>query len=92
MSITRFTEFQAQEGPGDALRELIRSFVPKIESSEGCHSCQLLQNQKDPTRIVVIEVWHSTEAHQASVKNISPEAMEEATKLRAGPPQGGYYL
>ena len=91
MSVTRINEFQAREGKGDTLRELIRSFVPFIETSPGCHSCQLLQNQDDSTRIVVIEVWDSVEAHQESAKNIPPGTLEEATLLLAGPPQGGYY-
>ena len=91
MSITRINEFQAQEGKSEALRDLIASFVPLIESSDGCQSCQLLQSQEDPTRIVVIEVWDSTEAHQASMKNIPPGALQEAMKLLAGPPKGGYY-
>ena len=91
MSITRINEFQAQEGQGEALRDLIQSFVPLIESSDGCQSCQVLQSQEDPTRIVVIEVWDSTEAHQASMKNIPPGALQEAMKLLAGPPKGGYY-
>ena len=91
MSITRINEFQAREGEGDSLRELIRSFVPLIETSQGCHSCQLLQNQEDPTQIVVIEVWDSIEAHQASADNITPGTMEAATRLLAGPPRGGYY-
>ncbi len=91
MSITRINEFQAQEGQGEALRDLIESFVPLIESSDGCQSCQLLQSLEDPTRIVVIEVWDSTEAHQASIKNIPPGALQEAMKLLAGPPKGGYY-
>jgi len=91
MSITRINEFQAQEGKDEALRDLIESFVPLIESSDGCQSCQLLQSLEDPTRIVVIEVWDSTEAHQASIKNIPPGALQEAMKLLAGPPKGGYY-
>ena len=91
MSITRINEFQAQEGKGEALRDLIESFVPLIESSDGCQSCQLLQSQEDSTRIVVIEVWDSTEAHQASMKNIPPGALQEAMTLLAGPPKGGYY-
>ena len=91
MSITRINEFQAREGRGDNLRNLIRSFVPMIESSDGCLSCQLLQSREDPSRVVVIEVWDSIEAHQASMKNIPPEALQEAMQLLAGPPKGAYY-
>ncbi|MFQ5568531.1 MAG: putative quinol monooxygenase [Rhodothermales bacterium] len=91
MSITRINEFRAQEGQGHALRTLIRSFVSLIESSDGCQSCTVLQHQDDPTRIVVVEVWDSVEAHQAAAKNIPPRALEEAMTLLAGPPQGAYY-
>lgn len=91
MSITRINEFQARDGQGDALRDLIQSFVPMIEASEGCQSCQLLQGQDDPTRIIVIEVWDSAEAHQASLKNIPPSALGQAMTLLAGPPKGAFY-
>ena len=91
MSITRINEFQAQEGQGDVLRDRLRSFVPMIESSEGCRSCRLLQHQEDPTRIVILEVWDSAEAHQASVKNIPPAALQDVMTLLAGPPKGAYY-
>ncbi len=91
MSIARINEFQAQPGQGDALRDLIRSFVPVIQSSQGCQSCQLLQNQEDPTRILAIEVWDTVEAHQTSLQNIPPEAMAQAMVLLAGPPKGEYY-
>ena len=91
MSITRINEFQAREGQGNTLRDLISAFVPMIASSDGCQSCQLLQSQEDPTRIVVIEIWDSTEAHQAAMTNIPPDALKEAMMLLASPPKGGYY-
>ena len=91
MSITRINEFHAQAGQGDALRDLIESFMPMIEASDGCLSCQLLQHLGDPTQIVVIEVWENTEAHQASMKNIPPDALQQAMTLLAGPPKGAYY-
>ncbi len=40
---------------------------------------------------MVIEVWDNAAAHQASVKNIPPRALEEVKKLLAGPPSGAYY-
>ena len=91
MSITRINEFKAQEKQGDTLQALLRSILPMIEASDGCQSCQLLQSLDDPTQIVVIEVWDNPEAHQASVKNIPPGVLQEAMKLLAGPPKGGYY-
>lgn len=91
MSITRINEFRAHEGQGDALRERLESFIPTIAASDGCQSCQLLQSQADPAHLVVIEVWDSIEAHQASVRNIPAGAVEDTMKLLAGSPKGEYY-
>jgi quinol monooxygenase YgiN len=91
MPVTRINEFHAREGQGDAVKERLRAFVPLIAASAGCLSCQLLQAEDDPTRIVVIEVWDSASAHQASLKGIPPEAFAETMKLLAAPPTGRYY-
>jgi quinol monooxygenase YgiN len=91
MSVTRINEFQARAGQGDALKQRLLTFVPLIAGSPGCRSCQLLQAEDDPTRIVVIEVWDSTSAHRASLKRFPPETFAETMKLLAAPPTGRYY-
>jgi quinol monooxygenase YgiN len=62
-----------------------------IKSSQGCQSVQLYQSQDDPSRFMMIEVWDSVEAHQASVRNIPPEKLSEIRPLLAGAPSGGYF-
>lgn len=91
MSVTRINEFRAIPGSSSLLRDCIESFVPIIESSADCLSCQLLQSQKDPNHIIVIEVWGSIEAHQASLKNVPPEVFHQTRKFLAAPPTGEYY-
>jgi quinol monooxygenase YgiN len=91
MSITRINEFTAKEGQGDSLRDLLRLFLATLDSAAGCQSCQVLQSAEHPTRIVVIEVWDSMEAHQASVKNIAPEALAQIMPLLDGTPKGEYF-
>ena len=88
MSMTRINEFTAKQGQGDRLRDLLRSFLSTLDSAAGCQSCQVLQSAEHPTRIVVIEAWDSVEAHQASVKNISPEAFAQIMPLLDGSPKG----
>jgi quinol monooxygenase YgiN len=51
----------------------------------------LLQGHDNATRFVVIEIWDSVEAHQASVKNIPSEAVAEVMVLLDGMPVGEYY-
>lgn len=73
MSTTRINTFHAKDGMANNLREFLISIIPIIEQSQGCESCRLLQGQDDANEFVVIEVWASVAAHQASVKNIPPE-------------------
>jgi quinol monooxygenase YgiN len=91
MNITRINKFQAHEEQAQALRDLLDSFIPIIRGSVGCLDCQVLQNLDDPAQIVVIEIWESIGAHQASAKNIPSNALEKAMTLMAGPPESAYY-
>ncbi|HLJ81331.1 MAG TPA: antibiotic biosynthesis monooxygenase family protein [Ktedonobacterales bacterium] len=91
MSVTRISEFRARAGKSDELRAFLVSIVPGIASSPGCQSAQLLQGHDDPARFVVIEVWDSMDAHQASVKNIPPEAVTSIMPLLDSPPRGDYF-
>lgn len=91
MNITRINEFHAKEDKGDDLRKFLVSIISIIESSAGCRSCRLLQCLDEPTRLVVIEIWDSVEAHQASVKSIPPDSFAEIMKMLAEIPKGAYF-
>lgn len=91
MSITRINEFQARDGEGKALYNFLKSILPLVQDSEGNISCKILQNEEDPTQILVIEVWENKETHAASVKNIPKELLQEAMQYIAAPPKGAYY-
>lgn len=91
MSVSRIGEFKASEGKTDELRDFMPSVIPIILSSEGCESCQLFQNQEDPSKFLMIETWDSIESHQASVKNIPPDMLSEIRPLLASSPSGGYF-
>lgn len=91
MSITRINEFHAKDGRADDLRKFLISVIPVIESSAGCQSCQLLQCLDDPTRLVVVEIWESVEAHQAAVKSIPPNNFAKIMKMLAETPKGAYF-
>jgi heme oxygenase (mycobilin-producing) len=91
MSAARIGEFRASPGQNEALRDFLGSILPLILSSQGCLSCDLFQSKEDPAEFIIVEVWESIEAHQASVKNIPPEMMGEILPLLAGSPGGHYY-
>jgi quinol monooxygenase YgiN len=91
MSTTRINTFRAKDGMASNLREFLISIIPLIEQSQGCESCQLLQSQDNTNEFVVIEVWASVSAHQASVKNIPPEKLGVVMPMLASQPSGSYY-
>jgi quinol monooxygenase YgiN len=91
MSTTRISTFLAKDGMASNLREFLISIIPLIEESRGCESCQVLQSQDDANEFVVIEIWDSAAAHQASVKSIPPEKLAFVMAMLASPPSGTYY-
>jgi heme oxygenase (mycobilin-producing) len=91
MSITRINKFEAKDGMADNLHAFLTSIVPLMGQSPGCVSCQVLRSQENPNEFVIIEVWASVSAHQASVKNIPPEKIGMVMPMLASPPSGSYY-
>src|SRR5437879_1259853 len=72
MAITRINEFQAKPDKAAALCDFLRSIIARIIDAPGCRSCELLVQRDDPTRLAIVEVWDSVDAHQASVSRIPP--------------------
>src|SRR6266702_2906820 len=91
MAITRINEFQAKPDKAAALRDFLRSVIARIIDAPGCRSCELLIQRADPSRLAIIEVWDSMEAHQASVSRIPPGLLQQAQTLFAVPARGAYY-
>lgn len=91
MSIARIGETQARPESIEALREFLRSIMPLIRSAQGCKSVQLFQSHDDPAKFLMVEVWDSVESHQASVKKIPTEKLEQIGSLLAVSPSGSYF-
>lgn len=91
MSVIRINKFEAKEGMASGLHDFLMLIVPLVEQSQGCMSCQVLQNQENRNEFVVIEAWDSVGAHQASTKNIPPEKICVLMSNLANPPSGSYF-
>jgi len=91
MSITRINEFQAAEGKVVELFTFLKELKEYIASSQGCESCEVLQNKDNESLFVVIEKWQSESFHQQSLANYPKEKMAAAMPLIGSPPKGGYY-
>src|SRR5947207_11182069 len=91
MAITRINEFQSKPDKAAALRDFLRSVIARIIDAPGCQSCELLVQSDDPTRLAIIEVWDSVEAHQASVSRIPPSLLQQAQTLFTVTARVAYY-
>jgi len=91
MAVTRINEFTAPPGKAAALSDFLSSIIALILDAPGCLSCELLRHHDDETRLAIIEVWETIEAHQASVSRIPPDLLTQAQTLLAEPVRGAYY-
>lgn len=91
MSITRINEFQAAEGKSEELFTFLTSLMLFISSSDGCESCEVLQNNDDAALFVVIEKWGSKNSHKQSLEQYPKEKMAAAMSLIGSPPKGSFY-
>jgi quinol monooxygenase YgiN len=91
MPIVRINEFRAAPDKAAALRDFLRSVIEVIETSPGCERCELLADQEDSARLVIVEKWASVAAHQAAAERIPPEKLAEVRPLLAQPPSGRYH-
>ena len=67
------------------------SVAPLIARSHGCKSCRVLRGRENPGKLIVLAVWTTVEAHQASAKAIPPESLTAMMPLLAGPPKDAYF-
>lgn len=91
MPIIRINEFRARPETADALRDFLASVIHMIEGAPGCLRCELAAALDDPTRLVIVEVWDSTEHHQAAASRVPPDKLSEVRALLAETPRGQYY-
>lgn len=91
MAITRINRFPAKPDSAAALNDFLRSVIARIVDAPGCRSCELFVQRDDLTRLTIIEVWDSLEAHEASVSRIPPGLLQQAQTLLAMPVEGVYF-
>lgn len=91
MSVTRINEFKAADRKGVELSAFLTSLTEYISSSDGCEECELLHNNDDATKFILIEKWATEEAHHHSVDNYPKGTMEAAMPLLGEIPKSDFY-
>lgn len=91
MTIVRINNFKAASGKEHELTEFLTALTSYISNSEGCISCELLTNEENSAKLVVIEKWQSKTHHQQSIALFPKDKMAAAMNLFGEPPTGQYY-
>jgi len=91
MSVTRINHFTAAPEKSEALYSFLTDLQVYITQSSGCITCEVLRQQDNNHRFVVIEKWESSECHQQSLAQFPAQQMQDAMALFGEPPHGASY-
>jgi quinol monooxygenase YgiN len=61
-------EFRVKEDSVEKLRSWFREILPDTRGFEGCMTLHVIQNQDDPTNIVVVEQWASRQHYEKYIQ------------------------
>jgi quinol monooxygenase YgiN len=88
MSMTVLLEVQFQsDAPADAVETAIRETLEQTASFHGLESLEVLVDDEDPARMVVVESWTTAEDHDTYVAwRATPEGAAAIGPLLAGAP------
>lgn len=91
MSIARVNEFRAKDGRAEELWQLLQTVVALIQSSPGCEMVRLFQQEEDPTRLAIVEIWANKGAHEVAAAKVPRDLVEKATEMMDLRPHGEFY-
>lgn len=91
MSVARVNEFRAKDGRAEELWQLLQSVVALIKASPGCEMVRLFQQEKDPARLAIVEIWADKDAHEAAAATVPRDLVEKATDMLEFRPHGEFY-
>lgn len=71
---------------------VMRQVKHDLPRAEGCKGVEIMQNQTDITRLVVIEKWTDQAAHQHHVNSLKKAGVwDDILTLLSSEPKGEYY-
>ncbi len=91
MSITRLNYFTAKPDRVEQLKTFLSEVIDVVSKAEGCESCRLLRDQREPEVFVILETWSSIAAHQRAANVIPKEKIMSVLELVKERPSGDYF-
>ncbi len=64
MAVTVLLEVQAQADKTAALKQVFKDILPDTRAYDGCQGVDVLEDQDNPTTIVLIERWDSRSQYE----------------------------
>ena len=88
MTMTVFLEVQIRDDvAADTVEAAIRETLAQTAARQGNESLEVLVDDEDPTRMVVLERWTTAEDHDAYVAwRATPEGAARLGEVLAAPP------
>jgi quinol monooxygenase YgiN len=87
MSVKVFFEFQLRSEVDDEAESVLRETLAQTAAFRGNEGLEVLVDDADPTRVVVVEAWATAGDHEAYVAwRATPEGASRLRALLAGPP------
>jgi quinol monooxygenase YgiN len=87
MSCQVILEFSAKPDCVDKVRAWLKGVLPDTRSFPGCVTLHVIQNQEDPTGIMIVEQWDSRQDYEKYLAWRTERGdMVEFGAMMAGPP------
>ena len=64
MTVRVILELQVKPDQVEALKELLKEALPDSRAFDGCLKLEVIQNQDNPTNILVLQAWQTKEHQQ----------------------------
>ena len=87
MSVQVILEFNAKPDCVEKVRAWLKGALPDTRAFDGCVTLHVIQNQADPTGIVIVEQWDSRQQYENYLAWRTERGdMEIFGAMMAGPP------
>jgi quinol monooxygenase YgiN len=92
VSVAALLEFRFKPEVHDQVPGVLSSVLAVTRNFDGCQRIDVLVDDEDPGRYLLVELWESLE-HDAEYRKFraSPEGVSELPPLLAAPPVLAYY-
>lgn len=92
MAMKVILETRIREEAIDEAKAFLQKVIPDARIYNGCLNSKLLQDEKEPTSLLMVEDWESQEHHRKYLDSCTQNGMlRKLIRFLSGPPNLRYY-